>query len=252
MSRPKLKTLPMLPFYPADYLAGTRYMTLAERGAYTDLLFIAWNSGNPLPKDATRLARLVGCTPKEFKRIWPAVCEKFVDTPDGYINERLEAERTNALRIRDRAAENGKKGADKRWPGHGHPIAPPSPPYSQPTAPPSPGDSTLSLSLSPIETPLTPHRGDGNAKARSGRKSRELRSQSLSAWRQATAAIDEIRKSDLTWAEVSKRLKDPVADKAIERTGGHKVIADRINGGSTLESRFREAYEQIVSGVSQA
>jgi uncharacterized protein YdaU (DUF1376 family) len=70
---PKAPTLPMLPWYPRDYLAATRGMTLAERGAYTDMLFYAWNSGEPLPTDVNRIARMLGVPVKELRE----VCQRY-------------------------------------------------------------------------------------------------------------------------------------------------------------------------------
>jgi uncharacterized protein YdaU (DUF1376 family) len=61
----KKTNLPMMPWFPRDYLSATRLMTLAQRGAYTDLLFYQWELG-PLPSDPDQLARLVGATPEEF------------------------------------------------------------------------------------------------------------------------------------------------------------------------------------------
>jgi hypothetical protein len=54
------KSLAMLPFFPRDYLAATRHMSLAERGAYTDLLWLQWENGH-LPNDVQfRSSRLYG------------------------------------------------------------------------------------------------------------------------------------------------------------------------------------------------
>jgi len=101
---PKL-TLPMMPFYVRDYLAATRHMTLAERGAYTDLLLFSWDSGAPIPKDPTRIAALIGCNAKTLAIVWPAIRAKLIETNDRYISERLEAERRKAYESRITAHE---------------------------------------------------------------------------------------------------------------------------------------------------
>ena len=67
----------MLPWFPRDYLAATRSLTLAERGAYTDLLFYSWDIG-ALPDDTKRIARMLGVDESEFAAIWPAIQSKFV------------------------------------------------------------------------------------------------------------------------------------------------------------------------------
>ncbi len=92
MAGPKPPALPMLPWWPSDYFSATRSFTLAERGAYTDLLFYSWLNG-PLPHEPERLARLVGVTPQEFADVWPTVRSKFEATAQGLINHRLERER---------------------------------------------------------------------------------------------------------------------------------------------------------------
>lgn len=57
MSSSTGNSLAMLPFFPRDYLAATRHMSLAERGAYTDLLWLQWENG-PLPTAPDQLARM--------------------------------------------------------------------------------------------------------------------------------------------------------------------------------------------------
>jgi uncharacterized protein YdaU (DUF1376 family) len=89
-------------------------MTLAERGAYSDLLFFSWDSG-PLPDDPARLARLLGCTPAEFAKIWPQLRSKFTATDHGLVNDRLEAERANSIALRAKASEKAQRAASARW-----------------------------------------------------------------------------------------------------------------------------------------
>jgi uncharacterized protein YdaU (DUF1376 family) len=107
--------LPVMPFYVRDYITATRGLTLAERGAYFDLLCIEWASGSPLPADPARLASLIGCQKRTFEALWPSLRCKFEMTPDGYINERLESERRIVLAKRERAAEKAAHAASARW-----------------------------------------------------------------------------------------------------------------------------------------
>jgi uncharacterized protein YdaU (DUF1376 family) len=99
------KSLAMLPFWPRDYIAATRHLSLAERGAYTDLLFLSWEMGS-LPKDPARLARLVGSGADEFAQVWPTIRAKFTETDDGLVNARLEEHRTESIRRSDKARES--------------------------------------------------------------------------------------------------------------------------------------------------
>jgi uncharacterized protein YdaU (DUF1376 family) len=105
----KSPTLAMLPWFPRDYLAATRGMTLAERGAYTDLLWFAWDMG-VLPNDPKRLARMLGVDADEFAEVWPAIKSKFVLTETGIVNERLERERLYSIEMRKKALERAKSG----------------------------------------------------------------------------------------------------------------------------------------------
>lgn len=107
-----------MPFFVRDHLAATRHMTLEERGGYMDLLCHAWNSDRPLPKDPQRLAALMGCTMREFRKVWPAVSQKFAEVEGGYINPRLEAERQKSQGLRTKASEKAATAAQARWEKH--------------------------------------------------------------------------------------------------------------------------------------
>jgi uncharacterized protein YdaU (DUF1376 family) len=106
-------------------LASVDHLTLAERGAYTDLVFFQWENGR-LPKEPERLARLIGCTPDEFAGIWPQISEKFAENDTGLVNKRLEEHRDESVRLRDsrvraatetnaqrRAHRGAERGADR-------------------------------------------------------------------------------------------------------------------------------------------
>jgi uncharacterized protein YdaU (DUF1376 family) len=110
----KSATLAMLPWFPRDYLAATRGMTLAERGAYTDLLFFQWDTG-PLPNDPGRLARMLGVPVAEFEAIWPALQGKFKIGERELWNERLERERTKSAELRRKASNKATQAAIARW-----------------------------------------------------------------------------------------------------------------------------------------
>ena len=114
MAGPKPPTLPMLPWWPSDYFSATRSFTLAERGAYTDLLFYSWLNG-PLPHEPERLARLVGVTPQEFADVWSTVRSKFEATAQGLINHRLERERRRSFDLRSKNSEKAAGAARARW-----------------------------------------------------------------------------------------------------------------------------------------
>jgi uncharacterized protein YdaU (DUF1376 family) len=111
-------SLAMLPFFPRDYLAATRHMSLAERGVYTDLLWLQWENG-PLPDDAERLANMVGCQLAEFERLWQVVGRKFERTEQGLLNRRLELHREEALRLKAKRSKGASITNTRRWGSHG-------------------------------------------------------------------------------------------------------------------------------------
>jgi uncharacterized protein YdaU (DUF1376 family) len=96
----------------------TRTMTLAQRGAYIDLLCIQWQSGS-IPKDPKALAGLLGVTPKEFARVWrKPLTDCFVADPENgqrLVNLRLIAETEAFLKRRARFQEGALKTNLNRW-----------------------------------------------------------------------------------------------------------------------------------------
>lgn len=89
--------LPMMPWFPQDFLSATVSWTFEERSVYRALLDHEWIL-RVLPNDEVRLARLAGIEPERFAVAWPLVKTKFVVTPEGLVNERCEQHRQEALR----------------------------------------------------------------------------------------------------------------------------------------------------------
>lgn len=110
---------PAFQFYAADFLIGTFDMTAEQVGVYIRLLAFSWDKG-PLPKDTRTLASMAGLTPKTFQKAWEKVQEKWTETDAGWVNDRLEAQRKARDAFSQKQAENGKRGAAKRWASHSH------------------------------------------------------------------------------------------------------------------------------------
>lgn len=102
------KSLAMMPWFPRDFIAATRHLALAERGAYRELLDYQWEMGR-LPKDPARLARLLGVTAEEFCPIWESIGDKFEDVGAGLANKRLEEHRKKSVEQRDRKVAGANK-----------------------------------------------------------------------------------------------------------------------------------------------
>jgi uncharacterized protein YdaU (DUF1376 family) len=101
------RDLPMMPWFPKDYLSATRLMSLAQRGAYCDLLFYQWELG-PLPDDVEKLARLIGASLEEFTPIWKEIENKFAQRDGKRINETLESHREEATRLANARSKGAK------------------------------------------------------------------------------------------------------------------------------------------------
>jgi uncharacterized protein YdaU (DUF1376 family) len=154
---------PYFAFFAADFLVGTAMMTLPERGAYITLLAYQWEHGSIPGDDIAALGRLFGTSKtKEIRSVFRAISGKFERTSNGeWRNKRLERERLRMDRMRQKNAENGRSGAEKRWRGHSETngetmarlkpndsILIPIPIYKDPPIVPLTGDDT------PKESPL--------------------------------------------------------------------------------------------------
>lgn len=107
---------PAFQFYAADFLAdfNVQMMTLEQVGAYIKLLCHAWTEGG-LPNDQKRLARLVGCTPNRFKKIWEGVSPCWQERDGKLIQKRMEEVRDGLNEHRAKQAQRGRAGAKARW-----------------------------------------------------------------------------------------------------------------------------------------
>lgn len=110
--------LPFFPFYPRDYTADTMHLSLAEHGAYLQLMMLCWNSPNcQIPADVTWIMKRLRCTPGEFENhVEPVLKEFFLQSDNGkyLINARLLREYEKASkayyhRLAGAVATNAKK-----------------------------------------------------------------------------------------------------------------------------------------------
>jgi uncharacterized protein YdaU (DUF1376 family) len=212
-------SLAMMPWFARDYLAATRAMRLAERGAYCDLLFYQWEMGD-LPCDAKSLARLLGAERSEFDAVWRVVKNKFVKRGSRLINIRLEEHRLKAIERREKKSAGAKKTNEKRYgerPLNGSHSGSLSDTLS--ASPPSP-------SPSPIPTP-TPPKGGAVRQRRSPKR----------------AELDEARVKWRALLQSGGKDRDDRVQAAIDAVGGWTRIAQRTDHDeSRLVREFCEAY----------
>ena len=107
------KGSPAFLMYARDFYAGTAHFSSAEVGAYVRGMCWSWDNG-PLPLKKNARARAMMLNANEFKRIWPTVSEKWIETPAGYVNQRLEQEREKQAVFREKQANNGRASAIAR------------------------------------------------------------------------------------------------------------------------------------------
>ena len=114
-------------FHIGDYKTHTHHLTPMEDLAFRRLLDHYYL--HELPIKQRDIARQIGL--KDFEQeVLSVLNEFFVDTDEGYINPRADAEIAKFKSF----IESGKRGADKRW--NSPPIAPLLAPHSPPNATP--------------------------------------------------------------------------------------------------------------------
>lgn len=138
-------------------------MSLLEIGAYAKLLAWSWDNG-PVPAEDRRRAAILGVSERSLRSIWAGISDKWAETAGGYVNERLERQRTLLEQFKERQSERGRAGADGRWRKHGASIPEASrPPVTQ--APPDDGSPISDLrSANPLRQDRSEGHGVLNAK----------------------------------------------------------------------------------------
>jgi uncharacterized protein YdaU (DUF1376 family) len=103
-----------IPFYPSDWLAGTRGLSDAETGVYITLIARMYEMAAPIERDDERLYRLCGSKSKAsfIKSLGYLISEgKVIETPDGLFNEKAAKVIQQTVEKSDKA----KSAAQSRW-----------------------------------------------------------------------------------------------------------------------------------------
>jgi uncharacterized protein YdaU (DUF1376 family) len=89
-------------------------MSLAQKGAFIDLLCFQWEDGS-IPSDPQILKQMVGADGNTWRHVWSIVRSKFVETGEGtLVNPRLAADREIAFAKVQTRSECGKLGGRPR------------------------------------------------------------------------------------------------------------------------------------------
>lgn len=103
-----------IPFYPSDWLAGTRGMTAEETGVYITLIARMYEMAGPIERDDERLYRICGCKSKRsFQKVASyLIAEGKVEEVEGQLfNERVQKEIKKVVEKSSKA----KDAAEARW-----------------------------------------------------------------------------------------------------------------------------------------
>lgn len=107
--------LPYYRWYVRDYRASraVQQMDYVQEGIYRSLLDEQWLAGG-LPTRVRELAEIARCPVDVMRSAWEVLRKQFVLVNGRYINERLEAERTEKDKVRTTNRLNGRKGGRKK------------------------------------------------------------------------------------------------------------------------------------------
>lgn len=98
--------------YPADWIVGTRGLTLEEKGAYGDIVEYLNERDHALPDEDRIIAALIECSVRKWRAIREVLLRKGkLQVVHGYItNPRFEREKAERDLSRAVAREDGRKG----------------------------------------------------------------------------------------------------------------------------------------------
>ena len=112
------KATPWFPFYPDEWVGGTRHLDLLTRACYLELLIYQF-ANDHIPTEPLLRMNLCGLSDVgQWERIWRHLEDKFeVDDAGKFRNPRMATERDKAISLHQRSVENGKKGGRPKTQG---------------------------------------------------------------------------------------------------------------------------------------
>jgi uncharacterized protein YdaU (DUF1376 family) len=251
-----------------DYQRKTAHLTLAEHGAYLLMLHVFYSTERPLPIDRRVLYRLVRSHSRTERAAVESVIRQFwIQTTDGFTNERGEKVLENYRKWLEQQKANGSRGGRPRKPigssGETEGFSQENPNQThggvsraRPTS-----HFPSSLPKEDIPTP-TPSRGAGKGVSEIGPKPRRA----LGTNRRATgdspralgtnpradrderkAELDEAR---IVWSELiasggARPKRDHRIQAALDAVGGWQAVRVRTDHDELrLQRGFCEAYNR--------
>lgn len=94
-------------FFPSNWRSGCIGLTLEQQGLYVAICSFRWDTGRRVPADRQEAARLLHINRNKYEKVLNELIEagKLVETRDGLVNDRAEAEFVAA----ERASGNDRK-----------------------------------------------------------------------------------------------------------------------------------------------
>jgi uncharacterized protein YdaU (DUF1376 family) len=94
---------PAFLFYPSDWMGGTQWLTMEQKGCYLELLILQFNTGKFTESQAKQVLSIC------FNDAWPVLKQKFLKEGNLYFNERLKYEIDRRKSFTESRRKNGLK-----------------------------------------------------------------------------------------------------------------------------------------------
>lgn len=91
---------PAFLFYPGDWMGGTQWLTMEQKGCYIELLILQFNTGGFTVAQAKQVLSIC------FDVAWPVLEQKFILADGKYYNERLKGEIEKRKKFTDSRRDN--------------------------------------------------------------------------------------------------------------------------------------------------
>jgi uncharacterized protein YdaU (DUF1376 family) len=102
-------------FYPKDFFASTAFLSFEQKGVYLLMLALAWTHEASLPRDPERIREALAIPKDAWRRIWPALEEKW-PVRNGLRRNPRQSEIWQSTRERHESwTARGRKGNAIRW-----------------------------------------------------------------------------------------------------------------------------------------
>ena len=101
----ELSKITYFPLFIDRWIAGTRHMTLEQKGFYIDLLIWLYEKRGRYIKDGDHAARIVGVRPQKGRRIFEEISPFFSKFSHGFSHSLVHSLQRNGFKVRGLQAE---------------------------------------------------------------------------------------------------------------------------------------------------